>query len=115
MGTNYYWTPAYEVCECCGQPIGNHEPIHIGKSSLGWCFALHVHPEKGIHNLEDWEKMWSGGSIEDEYGTPLDGVEMMCVIVDRRHPRGLKRHKVDGVHCIGHGPGTYDLMIGDFS
>jgi hypothetical protein len=30
-------------------------------------------------------------------------------------PNGLLRSKVDDVHCIGHGEGTYDYIAGDFS
>ena len=30
-------------------------------------------------------------------------------------PNGLLRHKIDGTHCIGHGEGTYDYTIGEFS
>lgn len=32
-----------------------------------------------------------------------------------RGPSGLLRHKVDGIHCIGHGAGTWDLIVGEFS
>ncbi len=32
-----------------------------------------------------------------------------------RGPNGLLRHRIDGSHCIGHGPGTYDYIVGDFS
>ena len=41
MGTNYYLHKK-PPCEACG-----HEPapLHIGKSSGGWCFSLHVIPE----------------------------------------------------------------------
>ena len=30
-------------------------------------------------------------------------------------PNGLVRSKIDGHHCIGHGAGTWDLEVGDFS
>jgi len=30
-------------------------------------------------------------------------------------PDGLARHKVNDGHCIGHGEGTWDLIIGEFS
>jgi hypothetical protein len=32
-----------------------------------------------------------------------------------RGPSGLLRRQIDGEHCIGHGNGTWDLCIGDFS
>ena len=43
MGTNYYFEDSSEVCECCGRGA---ESLHIGKSSGGWCFSLHVMPER---------------------------------------------------------------------
>jgi len=30
-------------------------------------------------------------------------------------PNNLVRHKIDDVHCIGHGEGTWDLITGEFS
>jgi hypothetical protein len=32
-----------------------------------------------------------------------------------RGPNFLLRHRVNGRHCIGHGPGTYDYIAGEFS
>mgnify|MGYP003403879303 CR=1 FL=1 len=74
MGTNYYWhdinAPATEV--------------HIGKSSCGWCFSLHVYPENGIHDLADWFKIFdSFGYIRDEYGQSITRNEMIDVITNR--------------------------------
>lgn len=82
MGTNYYLEPK-PPCQCCGRPF---EQLHIGKSSAGWCFALHVIPERGIKDLDDWVRIWSQpeARIVDEY-------------------------------CIGHGAGTLDLLVGEFS
>lgn len=31
------------------------------------------------------------------------------------HADSLIRAKVDGAHCVGHGEGTYDYIVGDFS
>ncbi len=124
MGTNYYL-----------KQLGA-ENLHIGKSSAGWCFALHVYPEKGINTLDDWMDLFYGSfsGIEDEYGHWVTPAEMLEQIVARSWspatsyspefhrinyselgPNGLLRCKVDGVHCIGHGKGTYDYIIGDFS
>lgn len=30
-------------------------------------------------------------------------------------PNGLARHRIDMAHCIGHGAGTWDLILGEFS
>lgn len=127
MGTVYYWRPIIRGV------VG--EPIHIGKSSAGWCFALRVYPEEGIRTLDDWMLRWRvcPGRIDDgdEW---LYASEMISVIADRtrpqlhagnfgvpagryseRGPNGLLRLRVDGRFCIGHGAGTWDYVVGEFS
>lgn len=81
MGTNYYLRHKPD-CERCGRPF---EPLHIGKSSAGWCFSLHVAPEDGINDLDDWRKLWRqpGALIRDEYGASLS-IEEMEVIITKR-------------------------------
>lgn len=137
MGANYYLV--IDPCPHCGR---GESRLHIGKSSAGWCFALHVDPDENINSLDDWKSRWEGNRIEDEYRRTLSPEEMLSVIVDRSHPmewgdkkfwgydneaefhrsncslRGpnnLLRSKVDGKHCIGHGDGTWDLITGEFS
>ena len=136
MGTNYYHYQ--NVCAHCGR---GDAPRHIGKSSGGWCFSLHVYPEDGIKTLVDWEKiLGAGGEIRDEYDKDISLKEMLEIIKERNwKPRGkgpvmyasweefhernysefgpnnLMRHKVDMKYCIGHGEGTWDLIIGEFS
>jgi len=136
MGTNYY-IENQPPCVCCGRP---YEEKHIGKSSAGWCFALHVYPEEGINNLEDWKKYWIGKPIKDEYGAEISHAKMLQIITKRTWgreedlpngyrswavfdeknysmagPNGLRRSQTDGHHCIGHGKGTWDLIVGEFS
>lgn len=129
MGTNYYMEPQ-APCETCKRPF---EQKHIGKSSAGWCFGLHVYPEDGINDLADWIREWSksGSRIVDEYGKAVTLDEMEQRVTKRsgrspdaafyseNHavpgPNGLVRSQVDGRHCIGHGAGTWDLLIGEFS
>lgn len=129
MGTNYYLHEQPD-CPTCGRP---HERKHIGKSSAGWCFSLHVEPDEGINSLADWVARWSvpGAIIRDEYGRDVTAEQMLANITKRswnkpqgqspewhhmNHsedgPNGLARHRIDGRHCIAHGDGTYDLMIG---
>ena len=128
-----------KACDHCGR---GDEPLHIGKSSWGWCFGLHVIPERGLNSLDDWKREWSkeGVLIEDEEGCVLTPEEMVYRIVDRKGkckwtrspggyrtwdefhdrnhsepgPRGLLRHRI-GRYCVGHGRGTWDLIPGDFS
>lgn len=141
MGTNYYLNPQKCVCgncSCGSKP----ERLHIGKSSIGWCFALHVIPEKGINDLEDWILLWnkSGSFIKDEYGDVITPEKMLSGVTDRSHPdfgfsppdcmswdefhqknhsefgpNGLLRSRIDGVHCVKHGSGTWDCHLGEFS
>ena len=113
MGTNYYWHEK-PPCECCGRPF---ESVHIGKSSGGWCFALHVYPKDNIKTLGDWIELWKtpGSTIWNEYNEKITVDELMKIITERSW-RGEfpSRHDVDGCYCIGHGEGTYDYLIGYF-
>jgi hypothetical protein len=137
MGTNYYWHT--NVCDHCDR---GDEPKHIGKSSAGWCFSLHVYPEDGINDLEDWQKLWAtpGSSIYDEYGKAVSAAEMLSTITERgrdeavwerkpagysswgefhsknystQGPRGLLRHNYRNV--LKQGAGTWDCITGEFS
>jgi len=112
MGTNYYLHQKPD-CKCCGRPF---EPLHIGKSSGGWCFALHVMPEDGINTLDDWRVLWSapGAFIRDEYGEKVSIADMERLITKREWRGGpVKRH--DDQYCVGHGEGTWDYITGEFS
>ena len=88
MGTNYYLHHK-GACPHCKSP---HEPLHIGKSSMGWCFSLHVIPELGINDLEDWQKLWSepGAIIEDEYGEVISPEKMLAIITERKAARSVE-------------------------
>lgn len=133
MGTNYYHfeTEAGDPCERCGHRKGKR---HIGKSAGGWCFSLHVYPEDGIRDLDDWrDRWWKGGTICDEYGGRILPEEMDLIIrlrswpevahdrefLTRNYaipgPNGLLRSKIDNRHCVGHGDGPWDLIVGEFS
>ena len=83
MSTNYY------AHIDLGGPVVK---LHIGKSSAGWCFALHVTDE--ITSLDDWRKAWRCPwvTIVDEYGDVITTDAMVSTITD-----------------------TYDLCFGDFS
>ena len=136
MGTNYY---AFNICPTC-----NHEEeLHLGKSSAGWCFSLHIYPELEINTLEELVQYISnkGYKIKNEYGEEKTINEFLDVVTNRswpherkfpdgwyagwsdfleenhaeEGPNGLVRHKLENGHCIGHGEGTWDYIIGDFS
>jgi len=108
MGTNYY--VYYDRCSTCGR---GEKELHIGKSSVGWVFSLHVIPEKDLNNLDDWKKFLYGKQIHNEYGDKIEFYELIDKITKRNHPKGLNRHNHN--HCIGHGEGTWDLIEGEFS
>lgn len=137
MGTNYYWHN--DACVHCRR---SDQQKHIGKSSSGWCFSLHVYPEEGIKDLEDWIKLFStpGSLIKDEYGAVASAEEMLGIIRDRMGnakrsatgyssweyfhrsnysefgPNGLIRSKISKEsRCISHGEGTWDCIVGEFS
>jgi hypothetical protein len=130
MGTNYYLR--YNPCKCCGLAKPDK---HIGKSSWGWYFLLHVIPLENINSLEDWKKVWSDpeSKIFDEYDYQVDPDEMTKIITERSNLNpnqwsaeelerncaitanfGLVRSQI-GRNCVGHGPGTWDYIEGDFS
>ena len=132
MGTNYY-LHTKAACKTCGRPF---EAKHIGKSSGGWCFSLHVIPDEGIYDLPDWEKLWKkrGSFIVDEYGDRVSKEKMMEIITKREWkggeqwshdqytynhavpgPNGLARHRLGNGFCIQHGAGTWDCVLGEFS
>lgn len=114
MGTNYYLHQKPD-CECCGRPF---EPLHIGKSSGGWCFSLHVMPEDCITTLDDWRNLWAapGSFIRNEYGENVSIADMELIITVRLW-RGEfpSRHPIDGRNCLGHGEGPWDYIQGEFS
>lgn len=149
MGCNFYLHGLEETIPCphCGQDI-SEPPLHIGKSSGGWVFALHVIPERDLNSLDDWmallRKHEPTTEIRSEEGEVLSIAELNDRIVDRRWhhsvedrdfpdgwyrslkdfyerncaepgPNNLIRSKVDGVYCVGHGEGTWDLRAGEFS
>jgi hypothetical protein len=139
MGTNYYLH--YPDCSHCGR---GDEPIHIGKSSAGWCFQLRLHPNLGIDNLEEWGYRWTRGIIRDEYGSTLSPADMLSVITQRGrfenwdsgwrqgtlsgytneadfHARNYSERGPCGLlrtriseRCIAHGSGTWDCIVGEF-
>ena len=132
MGTNYY---AHDVSNTC--PTCNHnpaKPLHIGKSSSGWVFALHTIPEDNLTSLDDWVSYLRSDSItiKDEYGDHVALDALLEVIMNRGRPESqhmtpewlrqnhaeigpnnLARHPI-GDYCAGHGAGTWSMTPGYF-
>lgn len=75
MGTNYYAV----------DPM-TKERLHIGKSSVGWCFQLRLHPNRGINNLFEWKGFLIHNSfwyIVDGEGNGVSYLDMMSCIEER--------------------------------
>jgi len=131
MSTNFYWHEKPKVCVTCGHNLS--KTIHIGKSSPGWVFMLHVDPEEGLHTLNDWIDKWNepGSLIYNEYGTLISNSDMSRIILDRENFEStrkdtsylMKNHAVEGPRGLLRGDRnfappddeTYDLVDGEFS
>lgn len=141
MGTNYFLHS--QKCPHCG--IEQKDKMHLGKSSVGWCFSLHVYPELELNN---WQDMWQyicfcvdeqGYRIENEYGETISPEQFFSIAWNRgsRYPYdpewlskewlsknhakpgpfGLVRHIIDGQHYIGNAGlnAPIDYFVGEFS
>lgn len=70
--------------------------IHLGKSSIGWTFALHVYPGSNINDLSqtianiELEKKNNDSIIIDEYGKELTYHQFLEVVARRYNPRIIK-------------------------
>lgn len=127
MGTNYF-----AIVNLGGPEI----KLHIGKSSIGWCFGLAVHD--GIESLDDWRCVFAQAPVRiiDEYGARFSAETMIGIITIRdfygrtdrpaswwadNHaipgPFGLARHAPDDRSSLPPDPerDTYDLIRGYFS
>ena len=140
MGTNYY-SIKRGVEELDGDAFWElrngdcDEVLHIGKSSGGWCFSLHVIPERGINDLWDWIDIFLDPDriIINEYRDDIPIADMMRTITQRGRPdpnswdaatmrqnyaepgpANLVRHQL-GLGCVKHGLGTWDCVTGNFS
>lgn len=86
MGTNYYLVKKEaETCSKCGH-TKQANLLHIGKSSVGWCFALHVIPKENINSLEDWIELINNPqySIINEYNNSIESYALINLIVNRK-------------------------------
>jgi hypothetical protein len=100
MGTNYYLKTGNKITKTCDCGFEHEldEELHIGKSSYGWKFILHIIPERGINELEDWEELFKTGKIFDEYGNEITEEQMMDCILNRSFPE-YDRYPDRGCGC----------------
>lgn len=97
MGTNYYANIDRNKTKLSATEIEvlEYEPelsnpddflIHLGKSSSGWRFSLHVYPEIGIMNWNDVLNKIVLNSIEilDEYGDAIPVQDFIRIATDRK-------------------------------
>jgi hypothetical protein len=138
MSINYYWIEE-EIIPClwCGRSDRENR-LHIGLSARGWCFQLHVH-QPGDNELlpkdyNGWQELFKqrGSYIVDKYGDKVKPKEMIDIITNREGvdrpkdydyarnqavlgPNKLLRARIDNIHCVAHGEGTWDCIVGDFS
>lgn len=91
MGTNYYLIkPEGKPCEHCGR-FDEEQRWHIGKSSGGWCFGLHILEDyespnaKRIDSLDEWKELLTDKRfmIQDEYNSTVFPDEMVDIITNR--------------------------------
>lgn len=139
MGTNYYVKTGEKYVK---NGWLTEEIYHIGKSSYGWYFALHVIPWAGLNSFEDWKEYLKGKTIHDEYGRKVSYSRMIKTILrDSKDESWGKQSNYEeglvvsddgdyktcvgkyGLHyCIGrgacldrvNGDGCYTLVEGDF-
>lgn len=123
MGTNYY---AY---------VDGVRAWHVGKSSAGWTFQLHVDPDAGLNDLPDIVKKYFDDPtyyIEDEYGDTVSRELVYAIITERSFPHQITEEALRGQGmfamrgpnnllratlghgCIKHGSGTWDCIVGEF-
>ena len=129
MSTNYYWHEKPAPCHACGHD--KSKILHIGKSSMGWVFMLHIDSEESLSTLEDWQDRWaeSGSKILSEYGTLIPIDQMNDIILDRENTGDVWSLNEQIAYRATQGPNglyrglsnfapadnaTYDLVTGEF-
>lgn len=83
MGTNYY------VPDLNDPDAGSNDPLHIGKSSMGWVFTFHevTVGEAILDSTRAWYKFLARASIVDEYGRTVDRDDLFALIDAKRPGR----------------------------
>jgi hypothetical protein len=121
MGMNYY--ARVNACSSCGH-CHDRDTHHIGKSSAGWKFTLHVddpkgHSEHKLYTFLDWERFLSQDFVrifneDEEELTTTDILDLINRKGWNPDSYKLDQGRYDPEHCVGTSD-TYTLMIGYFS
>ena len=135
MGMNFYTIQQTNLSSFLSGDSSANDTYHIGKSSYGWVFSLHVDHDRGIYDLDDMLPMLTDSKriIVDEDGKEISLVKLMLTIMGRSMDKlptelpsyysrnailgekNLLRSELGHNHCVKHGAGTWDCIIGDFS
>jgi len=123
MGTNYY--AQWDSCKHCKR-ADEYDRFHVGKSSWGWMFSLHVIEQRdwdddkygmeAPQDYEGWLKFLTHSNVRvfDEYSQEMDGALFMDQVVANRQG-DLQRHSLDGKYYTANGKGTWDMCRGEYS
>ena len=76
---------------------------------------LKIHIEQFVEWLHVVTNRSHPISFEDKLKACKNGYEYVSLKTQPHGPNNLYRHTIDGSFCIGHGEGTWDLFVGDFS
>ena len=79
MGMNFY--AINKPCKHCGRSDG---VIHLGKSSIGWAFALQANDFQWYKNWEEMKEWLKGKIIQDKYGKRVSRKEFVEWVENRK-------------------------------
>lgn len=108
-----------------GVSLDDHQPVNLGQ----WLGLMEATAAAGsarildeYHRVLSLEEMRSkilerSWERKKDYPDPFydSEAEFHRLNQSERGPNGLVRHQIDGRHCIAHGEGTWDLIVGEFS
>ena len=100
MGTNYY-----AIIDCCDKCGRGSDEMHIGKSSGGWPFSLHVIEDLGLDSWAKWKDFLIKNQypIRNEYGERVALDFLDDLIVSKRgcanEPHVLQAYKERPKYC----------------
>jgi hypothetical protein len=127
----------YYLVENSSVPLGDSRKVYLGRSASGWCFFLHVYPNR---NILDWKNLLKYVRVKVSEGWVIKSTNEMTLSVEAfenivshrqkghishsnqwylanraiRGPRGLARKIKDNYVCLGHGNSTFDYVSDEF-